>query len=394
MYASATQDCANKFAVARHVYGFPFTQPFPDLDHVECLFIIGANPVVSKWSFLQVSNPIERLREIEGRGGKVFFVDPRKTESAKVAGEHVFIRPNTDVFFYLSFLNEVIAQGGVKRERVERFIEFSTSEVYGPFIHKGKEDDLTTIGPVGENRWVYAASKLASEHLSFAHHKEDGLPLAIVRPFNVYGPRQVGDGAIRGMVLQALQHRHRVVAGTWLAGHRTGRARARHQPRLLADLAAVAGGRHAARAPDQRPQIDVGHHAVRHQHAVGLVIGLLHQDREFFVQHRLQVAQVGAQFVVVGDQVAGDEEFFAALVRLGDALRNLFEAEFVVARAQGIARLAGVDGVGAKVVGGAHAVQRAGGQEQFGGFHQGVDCPASTGCVLAGYPRAPHRHSP
>ena len=90
--------------------------------------------------------------------------------------------------------------------RVERFVEFSTSEVYGPFIHKGKEDDLTTIGPVGENRWVYAASKLASEHLSFAHYKEDGLPLVIVRPFNVYGPRQVGDGAIRGFILQALQH--------------------------------------------------------------------------------------------------------------------------------------------------------------------------------------------
>ena len=89
---------------------------------------------------------------------------------------------------------------------VQRFVEFSTSEVYGPFIHKGKEDDLTTIGPVGENRWVYAASKLASEHLSFAHYKEDGLPLTIVRPFNVYGPRQVGDGAIRGIVLQALQH--------------------------------------------------------------------------------------------------------------------------------------------------------------------------------------------
>jgi UDP-glucose 4-epimerase len=89
---------------------------------------------------------------------------------------------------------------------VERFVEFSTSEVYGPFIHKGKEDDLTTIGPVGENRWVYAASKLASEHLSYAHYKEDGLPLTIVRPFNVYGPRQVGDGAIRGMTLQALQN--------------------------------------------------------------------------------------------------------------------------------------------------------------------------------------------
>ena len=89
---------------------------------------------------------------------------------------------------------------------VERFVEFSTSEVYGPFIHKGTEDALTTIGPIGASRWVYAASKLASEHLSYAHYKEDNLPLVIVRPFNVYGPRQVGDGAIRGMILQALQH--------------------------------------------------------------------------------------------------------------------------------------------------------------------------------------------
>jgi len=90
---------------------------------------------------------------------------------------------------------------------VERFVEFSTSEVYGQFVHRGKEVDPTTIGPIGESRWVYAASKLASEHLSYAHYKEDGLPLTVVRPFNVYGPRQIGDGAIRGMVIQALQNR-------------------------------------------------------------------------------------------------------------------------------------------------------------------------------------------
>lgn len=89
---------------------------------------------------------------------------------------------------------------------VQRFVEFSTSEVYGPFIHKGREDELNTIGPIGESRWIYAASKLASEHLSYAHYREDRLPLVIVRPFNVYGPRQVGDGAIRGMTIQALQN--------------------------------------------------------------------------------------------------------------------------------------------------------------------------------------------
>jgi formate dehydrogenase len=118
MYASATQDCANKFAVARHVYGFPFTQPFPDLDRTECLFIIGANPVVSKWSFLQVSNPGQRLKEIQARGGRVVVIDPRRTETAKLASEWVAIRPGSDVFFFLSFLHELFAQGGVDRARV------------------------------------------------------------------------------------------------------------------------------------------------------------------------------------------------------------------------------------------------------------------------------------
>lgn len=90
---------------------------------------------------------------------------------------------------------------------VEKFVHFSTSEVYGPFIHKGKESDLNAIGPVGETRWVYAASKLASEHMVFAYSKEHGLPAVIVRPFNIYGPGQVGEGAIRGMILRAISQR-------------------------------------------------------------------------------------------------------------------------------------------------------------------------------------------
>lgn len=123
MYSSATQDCANKFAAATHLYGFPFTQPFPDLDHVRCLVIVGANPAISKWSFLQVSNPIARLRELERRGTRLFFVDPRRTESAKVAGEHLFIRPGTDVFFYLAFLSDLLDRHpeAIDRGRLARF---------------------------------------------------------------------------------------------------------------------------------------------------------------------------------------------------------------------------------------------------------------------------------
>lgn len=123
LYASATQDCANKFAVADRMYGFPFTQPFPDIHHTECLIITGANPVMSKWSFLQVPNPYVHLHEMQKRGAKVIVVDPRVTETAKAASEHLFIRPNTDVFFFLAFLHELFAIGGVDRDRVGRFVK-------------------------------------------------------------------------------------------------------------------------------------------------------------------------------------------------------------------------------------------------------------------------------
>lgn len=123
MYSSASQDCANKFAVAQRMYGFPFTQPFPDLLHTECLIIVGANPMVSKWSFLQVPNPRKHINGIKDRGGRVIVVDPRRTETAKAAGEHYFIRPNSDVFFYLGFLHELVKTGGVETSKLERFTD-------------------------------------------------------------------------------------------------------------------------------------------------------------------------------------------------------------------------------------------------------------------------------
>jgi anaerobic selenocysteine-containing dehydrogenase len=121
MYSSSTQDCSNKFAVSRLMYGFPFSLPFPDIENTNCLIVVGANPVISKWSFLQVPNPSKKLKDLEKRGGKLIIIDPRKTETAGIAGEHFFIRPGTDVFFYLSFLKLVIDKGGVNNAIVDRY---------------------------------------------------------------------------------------------------------------------------------------------------------------------------------------------------------------------------------------------------------------------------------
>ena len=118
LFQTGSQDCNNKFAAAQRVYGFPFIQPFPDVDRTQCLIMIGSNPAVSRASFMQLPDPIRRLRAIEGRGGKVFLVNPRRTETAKQMGTQVFIRPDTDVYFLLSFLHEVVSRDAIDHERV------------------------------------------------------------------------------------------------------------------------------------------------------------------------------------------------------------------------------------------------------------------------------------
>ena len=89
---------------------------------------------------------------------------------------------------------------------LQRFVDFSTSEVFGPSAFRAGEADTTHIGAVGEARWTYAVSKLAGEHLTKAYHQEFGMPTVTLRPFNVYGPNQVGEGAMRIFVERALRN--------------------------------------------------------------------------------------------------------------------------------------------------------------------------------------------
>ena len=88
---------------------------------------------------------------------------------------------------------------------IQRFIDFSTSEVFGSFAFKVREGDATSLGAVGEARWTYAVSKLATEHMALSYFRAYGLPTVAVRPFNVYGPGQVGEGAIHRFIVQALK---------------------------------------------------------------------------------------------------------------------------------------------------------------------------------------------
>jgi UDP-glucose 4-epimerase len=98
-------------------------------------------------------------------------------------------------------------------DTLERFVDFSTSEVFGTQAINVREGHVTTTGSVGEARWTYAVSKLAGEHMAHAYHDELGLPTATVRPFNVYGPGQIGGGAIRAFIEAALAGRDLTIHG-------------------------------------------------------------------------------------------------------------------------------------------------------------------------------------
>ncbi|MBI2058975.1 MAG: NAD-dependent epimerase/dehydratase family protein [Nitrospirae bacterium] len=99
-----------------------------------------------------------------------------------------------------SFVLDAARELGVR----DRVVIFSTSEVFGTYAYRVSESDTTTSGAVGEARWIYAVSKLAGEHMAFAAFKEFALPVVIVRPFNVYGPGQIGEGAVHVFVKRAI----------------------------------------------------------------------------------------------------------------------------------------------------------------------------------------------
>jgi UDP-glucose 4-epimerase len=98
-------------------------------------------------------------------------------------------------------------------DTLERFVDFSTSEVFGTHAFRVEEGQVSTIGSVGEARWTYAVSKLAGEHMAHAYHDELGLPTVTVHPFNVYGPGQIGGGAIRAFIENAIAGRDLTIHG-------------------------------------------------------------------------------------------------------------------------------------------------------------------------------------
>lgn len=106
-----------------------------------------------------------------------------------------------------------VLKAAVENNIKDRFIEFSTSEIFGSMAYRVDEKTNSIAGSVGESRWVYAVSKLAGEHLTHAYYKQFNLPTVTVRPFNIYGPGQTGEGAIQIFIRKALNNEDITIYG-------------------------------------------------------------------------------------------------------------------------------------------------------------------------------------
>jgi UDP-glucose 4-epimerase len=150
---------------------------------------------------------VEALREVAS--GATHIV-----HAAAIAGvDTVLESPVRTMRVNLIGTYNALEAGLATGETLERLVEFSTSEVFGSYAFRVAETSATVTGSVGEARWTYAVSKLAGEHMAHAYHAELGLPTTSVRPFNVYGPGQIGGGAIRAFIEAALAGADLIVHG-------------------------------------------------------------------------------------------------------------------------------------------------------------------------------------
>ena len=106
-----------------------------------------------------------------------------------------------------------VLEAAYKNNIKDKIIEFSTSEIFGNYAYKSNEKANAVAGSAGEARWSYSVSKLAGEHLAAAYYKKYKLPVVSIRPFNIYGPGQTGEGAMMIFIKRALKNQNIYIYG-------------------------------------------------------------------------------------------------------------------------------------------------------------------------------------
>jgi len=129
IYSASTLDQIPHHVVQYHMYGHVSLAAVPDIDRSQYLLIIGGNPAASNGSIWTVPDFKRRVKEMQARDGKLVVVDPRRTETAKLADEHHFVKPGTDTALLIGILKSVFDAGLVDTSRLDRILDDSWSAI-------------------------------------------------------------------------------------------------------------------------------------------------------------------------------------------------------------------------------------------------------------------------
>jgi anaerobic selenocysteine-containing dehydrogenase len=123
VYSATSADQLPTMLANLQLFGHQYMFPVPDLDRTDFFLIVGGNPAASNGSLMSAGDPMGRIKAIRQRGGRVVVVDPRRTETADKADEHIFIRPGTDVFLLAAMAQVLFAEGLVRLGHLDGHVE-------------------------------------------------------------------------------------------------------------------------------------------------------------------------------------------------------------------------------------------------------------------------------
>ncbi len=122
-YSAASVDQQPQHLLSYLLFGSPLLLPVPDVDRTDLLLVVGGNPVVSNGSIMTAPDMRRRISDLQGRGGRLVVVDPRRSETADVADEHIAIRPGTDVWLLAAMLTTLQKEGLVRPGRAAGWVD-------------------------------------------------------------------------------------------------------------------------------------------------------------------------------------------------------------------------------------------------------------------------------
>ena len=157
--ATSVDQLAHHLA-AYFMFGHQLLLPVPDLDRTNLFLILGANPAVSNGSMMTAPGMSRRLQEIRRRGGKVILIDPRFTETARLADQHLFIRPGTDVLLLLALLHVVFDEALTCLGPLASFT--NGVDIIGNLVTEFSPEKVASITGIDSDKIRFLAREFAS----------------------------------------------------------------------------------------------------------------------------------------------------------------------------------------------------------------------------------------